>query len=102
MPPGAKLLAVELVAGLADILRTIDDARCIVEHADAADLESLMRRHGLGQADVIVSGIPFSNLAPEKATRIIDTVYRGLTPGGTFVAYQVRDQIQSVAERLFR
>jgi len=101
MPPDAKLLAIELVLGLVDILQTIDDARCIVEHADAADLESLMRRHDLGQADVIVSGIPFSNLAPEQATQIIDAVYRALTPGGTFVAYQVRDQIKSFAEHLF-
>jgi len=101
MPPDAKLLAIELFAGLVDILQTIDDARCIVEHADAADLEFLMRRHDLGQADVIVSGIPFSNLAPEQAAQIIDAVYRVLAPGGTFVAYQVRDQIKSLAERLF-
>jgi len=101
MQPEARLLAIELVAELVDVLQTIDDKRCIVEHADANELHALMRRHDMQQADVIVSGIPFSNLAPEQAAQIIDAIYRALTPGGVFVAYQFRDQINGLAERRF-
>ena len=101
MQPEAQPLAIELVAELVDVLQTIDDKRCIVEHADANELNALMRRRDMQQGDVIVSGIPFSNLAPEQAAQIIDAIYRALTPGGVFVAYQFRDQINGLADRRF-
>jgi len=101
MHPDARLLAIELVAELVDVLQTIEDDRCEVEHGDANNLEALMRRHDLGQADVIVSGIPFSNLDDAQATRIVDAIHCALTPGGTFVAYQFRDEINGLAQRRF-
>ncbi len=101
MRPDARLLAVEKAAAFVDFLRTIDDHRCVIEHADACDLEAVMRRAAMNQADVIVSGIPFSNLDPAHALQVIDAVHSALVPGGTFLAYQVRDHVNELARCRF-
>ncbi|MEQ9409326.1 MAG: methyltransferase domain-containing protein [Fuerstiella sp.] len=101
MPPIARVLAVELVAEMAEVLQAIDDDRLIVEHADAQALTTLRTKHGIDRADVIVSGIPFSNLDTEQAHQIMEAVFQALKPGGMFIAYQFRDQINGLAQQYF-
>ncbi|APZ92267.1 class I SAM-dependent methyltransferase [Fuerstiella marisgermanici] len=101
MSPQARLLAIELLPDLVEVLQSINDDRLIVEHADACELASLVETHHLKPVDVVVSGIPFSILDREPATQIIEAIYDSLTPGGTFVAYQVRDEINGLALKRF-
>lgn len=101
MPPQARLLAIELLPDLVEVLQSINDSRLIVEHADACELASLVEQYQIKPVDVVVSGIPFSILDREPATQIIEAIYDSLAPGGTFVAYQVRDQINGLALERF-
>lgn len=93
----AELLAVEKTESFAEILGQIDDPRLSVEIADAADLISIVVKRGFGKADVVVSGIPFSHLPPVTAKRITQSIYEVLRPGGTFIAYQMKADVEAYA-----
>lgn len=99
--PSCKLLAIELLPDLVEILHSINDPRLLVEHGDATNLDRLAQQHHFQDVDVVVSGIPFSNLDRDQATEILDKVYESLAPGGTFIAYQVRDEINELAFNRF-
>lgn len=101
MPADSRLLAIELVPELAEVLRSLSDDRIIVEHGDACLLPQYLKQHNMPQVDVVVSGIPFSNLDRDQAMRIVHAIYQSLVPGGTFIAYQFRDQINGLALERF-
>ena len=61
----------------------------------------LLRAHGLGAADAIVSGIPFANLSREDGRGILRAVQANLRPDGRFVAYQWRDRVSRLGRELF-
>ncbi len=93
MRPDSRLLAIEKVPAFGDLLDEIVDPRLATEIGDAVDLVCGLEKHGLGQPDVIVSGIPFSALPPTVAKAIVQSVHAALKPGGTFIAYQVRSDM---------
>jgi phospholipid N-methyltransferase len=97
----ARLLCLELNPQFHDIVRRIDDPRLIVHHGSAEELGAVMERHGLEDADAIVSGIPFSTMPPSVAGRILDGIYAALAPGGRFVAYQVRGHVEVLSRPYF-
>jgi phosphatidylethanolamine/phosphatidyl-N-methylethanolamine N-methyltransferase len=97
----ARLLCLELNPQFHDIVRRIDDPRLIVHHGSAEELGAVMERHGLEDADAIVSGIPFSTMPPSVAGRILDGIYAALVPGGRFVAYQVRGHVEVLSRPYF-
>jgi phosphatidylethanolamine/phosphatidyl-N-methylethanolamine N-methyltransferase len=97
----ARLLCLELNPQFHDIVRRIDDPRLIVHHGSAEELAAVMERHGLEDADAIVSGIPFSTMPPSVAGRILDGIYAVLVPGGRFVAYQVRGHVEVLSRPYF-
>jgi phospholipid N-methyltransferase len=101
MPADSRLLAIELVPELADVLRSLNDQRITVEHGDACLLEHYLKKHDMPEVDVVVSGIPFSNLDRDQAMQIVHAIYQALVPGGTFIAYQFRDQINGLALERF-
>jgi phospholipid N-methyltransferase len=97
----ARLLCLELNPQFHDIVRRIDDPRLIVHHGSAEELGAVMERHGLEDADAIVSGIPFSTMPHSVAGRILDGIYAALVPGGRFVAYQVRGHVEVLSRPYF-
>lgn len=99
--PEGRLLAVEKTPGLADALAEIDDPRLSSHLGDAVDLIDILRVHDLTKADVIVSGIPFSSIPRATAKRISRSIHEALPVGGTFIAYQLRDDILSFTRPLF-
>jgi len=101
MGPGARLLAFERTAELADALGGIDDDRLDVVNGCASRLCAELSQRNLGASDVVVSGIPFSNLPPELARDIVRQVHAGLKPGGRFIAYQVSDRVAKYATPVF-
>jgi phosphatidylethanolamine/phosphatidyl-N-methylethanolamine N-methyltransferase len=89
MPAQGRLLLIETNAEFAAHLQqTLRDHRVIVAHGSAADVADLMQQHRLGQADVVVSGIPFTTLPRPVRERILAATAEVLAQDGQFVVYQ--------------
>jgi phosphatidylethanolamine/phosphatidyl-N-methylethanolamine N-methyltransferase len=101
MDPSARLLAVEVNPRFVALLRRIDDPRLMVHHGDAAEISVALDKYDLPTPDVILSGIPFSTMARGTGRDILQSVYDSLHPGGLFVAYQVRDRVESLGREIF-
>lgn len=87
--PDARLLVVELNAAFFDgLAERFRDPRMTLIQGSAADIASFLEQHGLGQADCIVSGLPFTSLPQPVTDAILTATYEVLRPGGVFVTYQ--------------
>ncbi len=72
-----------------DYLRaTITDSRFLAVLGSAADVEEIVRAHGYGHADYVLSGLPFSTLPEGVGPAIAAATHRVLRPGGAFLVYQ--------------
>jgi phospholipid N-methyltransferase len=96
MRANATLLSIEINPEFHAFLRRIRDPRLVFHLGSAVELREVMRRHGLTQADAVISGIPFSTMDGVSASRIPEAIASELAPGGRFVAYQVRRRIESL------
>lgn len=101
MRPDAKLLAIEINPGFATLLSRWQDPRLIVQHGDAASIRSTLAANQLAHADAVLSGIPFSTMPREVGLDILHSVHGALGPGGAFVAYQVRDRVETLGREVF-
>lgn len=102
MRPNAKLVAVEINPRFVSMLRSnYPDPRLSVYEGSASDLEQALIEVGTSQADLVVSGIPFSTLAHATRRATLEAARRVLGPGGYFVAYQVRSHVRRFAEPVF-
>lgn len=102
MAPDALLVAVEINPTFARLLRReIPDPRLFVFEGSATDLERALAKAGVHQADLVVSGIPFSTMGRGQGFRTLQAARRVLGPGGRFVAYQFRSHVRRLAEPLF-
>jgi phospholipid N-methyltransferase len=54
---------------------------------DAAGLRETVRAHGLGPADVIVSGLPWAAFEADRQDELLDAVADVLAPGGVFATF---------------
>jgi phospholipid N-methyltransferase len=60
-----------------------------LHHADRAEkLGEVLERHGIGQADCILSSLPFTNFPKKMRQAILNEVTERLVPDGMFIAYQ--------------
>jgi phospholipid N-methyltransferase len=84
--------------------RAIRDKRFQAVHGSAEDVEQILADLGLGQADYVLSGLPFSTLPEGVAPAIAKATHEVLKPGGGFLAYQftsaVRDESKPFFERI--
>ena len=101
MSPAAHLLAIEINQRFVELLSRSSDPRLHVHCGSAADVSKALEEHGLPRADVIVSGIPFSTIPRALGLDILRAVHDSLAPGGLFVAYQVRDRVETLGRRVF-
>ncbi len=86
--PEALLHAIEVNQSLAQILDdSIADRRLKVVHGDARDYFDALRAKGI-QADLVVSGIPFSLLSTRSARKLLRDIADSLAPDGQFILYQ--------------
>ncbi|TCU51866.1 phospholipid N-methyltransferase [Novosphingobium sp. PhB57] len=101
MPRDSRLVAIDVSQRFTRHLRrTIDDPRLLAVTACASSATAILGDHGLGPADLIVSGIPFSTISPEQGGRILDISAQILPDNGLFLAYQMRSTIAPMlAER---
>jgi phospholipid N-methyltransferase len=101
MRPDATLLAIEINPRFVDLLRESPDPRLIAHHGSAAAVEEALAKYDLPSPDVVLSGIPFSTMPPRLGLEIIRSVHAALPPGGVFLAYQVRDRVETLGSRVF-
>jgi phospholipid N-methyltransferase len=100
MPAGSKLLLFELDPAFSrDLQRQFaDDPRVHVIHGDAARLPEELERRGIAKCDYILSGIPFSILEIKKKRALLEKTYEALADGGTFIIYQVTNELRQHAK----
>jgi phospholipid N-methyltransferase len=101
MRPDAKLVTIEINPRFVTLLQRDGDPRLSVHQGSAADIAAILEREGLGHADVILSGIPFSTMTRSIGLEILRSVHDSLGEGGVFVAYQVRDRVGDLGSQLF-
>src|SRR5882724_5500979 len=99
MRPDAQLLLFELDPAFSrDLERQFaDDARVHVINLDAARLPQELKRRGIPNCDYILSGIPFSILKIDKKRALLQKTYDALAPGGSFIIYQVTNELKQHA-----
>src|SRR5690348_10037397 len=95
----ATLLTIDTNPDFTSFLRAhIDDPRLVAVTGSAADVEKILAERSLGQADYVLSGLPFSTLPPGVGEAIAEATSKVIRPGGAFLVYQfspkVRDFIQ--------
>jgi len=102
MPPEGKLIAIEINAAFAELLRReFSDPRLSIYEGSAVDIELALAKQGAEKADLVVSGIPFSTLDAGVGRATLEAAKRVLAPGGRFVAYQFRNHVARQAEPVF-
>lgn len=102
MHPDARLVVFELNDDFAAFLKTeFRDPRLIVAHRSAGDIGKVLAEHGLGKADYIISGIPFSTMPNAVANAIADATHAALRVGGLFLVYQFAPKILELLEPRF-
>jgi phosphatidylethanolamine/phosphatidyl-N-methylethanolamine N-methyltransferase len=97
LPPTSRFIAVELNSDFIPALQAIGDGRLSVHHGSAEDLPQILAQYGLESVDVIFSGIPFSTIPRQTGRSILRRAWDALSPGGRFVAYQLRSQVKRLA-----
>jgi phospholipid N-methyltransferase len=105
--PDATLVTIDTNADFTTYLKeSIDDPRLVAVTGSAADVEKILADRGLGQADYVLSGLPFSTLPPGVGDAIARATSKVIRPGGAFLIYQfspkVRDFIAPFFERIDR
>jgi phospholipid N-methyltransferase len=105
--PDATLVTIDTNPEFTKSLReSIDDPRLVPVTGSAADVEHILAERGLGQADYVLSGLPFSTLPPGVGDAIAEATAKVIRLGGAFLVYQfspkVKDFIAPHFERLER
>lgn len=95
-------IAIELNGRLAARLAALYPAVDVVR-ADAADLATSLAQRGLGQADVIVSGLPWAAFAERQQRDVLSAAVDALAPDGVFTTFAyVHARWAAPARRLLR
>jgi phospholipid N-methyltransferase len=105
--PDATLVTIDTNPDFTRYLKEqIDDPRLVAVSGSAADVEKILADRNLGQADYILSGLPFSTLPPGVGNAIAEATSNVIRPGGAFLVYQfspkVRDFIAPYFEPIKR
>jgi len=102
MGPSARLIAIETNQDFVAYLRdSIHDPRLEVVNGSAADIGGLLAERGLGSADYVFSGIPFSTMPEELRASIVQSTRDSISRDGAFVVYQFSPKVRVYLERAF-
>jgi phospholipid N-methyltransferase len=100
--PGGSLVAIDTNRDFARYLsRTLRDDRLHVIEGSAAEAQDSLRERGLGRADYVISGIPYSTMNPSLRERILKTTHDVLQPDGSFLVYQFTRAVLPHLRRVF-
>ena len=107
LAPDATLVTIDTNADFTAFLQqSIDDPRLVAVTGSAAEVGQIRAERGLGRADYVLSGLPFSTLPEGVGEAIGSATAEAIRPGGAFLVYQfspkVRDFIAPFFERIER
>jgi len=92
--PDATLVTIDTNPDFTRYLKqSIDDPRLVAVTGSAANVESILAERGLGSADYVLSGLPFSTLPPGVGTDIAKATAKVIRPGGAFLVYQFSPKV---------
>jgi phospholipid N-methyltransferase len=95
LPPNAKLVTIDTNPDFTRYLKeSIDDPRFVPVTGSAADVEKILAERGLGSADYVLSGLPFSTLPPGVGDAIAHATSKVIRPGGAFLVYQFNPKVR--------
>lgn len=102
MRADAKLVVLEINKDFVRVLkRQFSDPRLEVVARSAEDVQLVLSELGLGQADCIFSGIPFSIMSDESRRSVIRNTHAALRAGGSFLVYQFSARCRADLEKIF-
>jgi phospholipid N-methyltransferase len=92
--PDATLLTIDTNPDFTRYLREqIDDPRLVPVTGSAAEVEKILAERSLGQADYVLSGLPFSTLPPGVGDAIAEATSNVIRAGGAFLVYQFSPKV---------
>jgi phospholipid N-methyltransferase len=93
--PDAILVTIDTNPDFTRYLReSIADDRLVAVTDSAADVEKILVDRGLGAADYVLSGLPFSTLPPGVGEDIAEATAKVIRPGGAFLVYQFSPKVR--------
>ncbi len=93
--PDATLVTIDTNADFTRYLKeSIDDPRLVAVNGSAADVDKILEDRGLGKADYVLSGLPFSTLPPGVGDAIAKATSEVIRPGGAFLVYQFSPKVR--------
>jgi phospholipid N-methyltransferase len=100
--PDGTLVAIDTNRDFAHYLtRTLRDDRLHVVEGSAEDAQANLKERGLGRADYVISGIPYSTMPPALRERILQTTHDVLHPDGSFLVYQFTRAVLPYLRQVF-
>lgn len=102
LKPDARLIAIELNEPFVRELGKIDDQRLIVVHGSAENVRSILAEHGVKDADLVISGIPFSLIRYRTRVKILSATRVILNDDGSLLVYQASIQLKSLLQKYFK
>jgi phospholipid N-methyltransferase len=95
LSPDATLVTIDTNPDFTRYLKaSIDDPRLVPVNGSAADVEKILAERKLGQADYVLSGLPFSTLPPGVGDAIAKATAKVIRPGGAFLVYQFSPKVR--------
>lgn len=92
--PDATLLTIDTNPEFTRYLKErIEDPRLVAVTGSAGDVEKFIADRGLGSADYVLSGLPFSTLPPGVGDAIAEATAKVLRRGGAFLVYQFSPKV---------
>jgi phospholipid N-methyltransferase len=98
---GARYLGIERDASFCRLLSE-RFPRLAFHFGSVEDVAAILSARGLGQPNVIVSGLPFASLPRAVQERVIDGIAAVLAPGGEFRTFQYVHAYPLATARRFR
>jgi len=102
MRSDARLIAIETNDEFVKFLRdSLPDPRLHVVHDSAAEVRTILQRHGLSAADYVISGIPLGSMPDPVRLDIAEKTRAALEPDGAFLVYQFTPRVLPTLRRTF-
>jgi phospholipid N-methyltransferase len=100
--PDATLVTIDTNPEFTRYLKeSIDDPRLVAITGSAADVEKILADRGLGQADFVLSGLPFSTLPAGVGEDIGEATANVIRTGGAFLVYQFSPKVRGFIAPFF-